>query len=146
MNAYHDTIDSPVGPLGVAADSDGALLAVSFIGGRDRRTMEQQLERDGFALVRDGRRTDRIRVELGEYLPREGAAHSMCRSCCAERRSKCLSGRRCGGFRSERSALTARSPQRLDGQPPYAPWDAPTRPIGSRSSFHPIGSSGPTVR
>ena len=67
MNAYVETIESPAGPLAFATDDRGALLWLQFTDGEYERTVEQELEREGFNLVQDRDITARVRSELLEY-------------------------------------------------------------------------------
>ncbi|GEM_PF-169680 len=67
MVAYLDTIEEAPGPLAFAVDDAGALLRLQFRDGRYARTVEQELEREGFRIARDRGRTARARVELLEY-------------------------------------------------------------------------------
>lgn len=66
--AYLDTIDSPVGSIQFATNSEGALLRLSFLDGHYPLTLPQELERDGFALSQDAARTEQIRAELLEFF------------------------------------------------------------------------------
>jgi methylated-DNA-[protein]-cysteine S-methyltransferase len=65
--AYLDTIEDAPGPLTFAVDDAGALLWLKFRDGCYARTVEQELEREGFDVARDERRTARARAELLEY-------------------------------------------------------------------------------
>ena len=67
MLAYVDTIEEAPGPLTFAVDEAGALLWLKFRDGRYARTVEQELEREGFRVARDRERTARARGELLEY-------------------------------------------------------------------------------
>jgi methylated-DNA-[protein]-cysteine S-methyltransferase len=67
MSAYLDTIEQAPGPLAFAVDDAGALLWLRFLDGRYERTVEQELEREGFRVARDQERTARARAELLEY-------------------------------------------------------------------------------
>ncbi len=66
-NAYLDTADSPAGPLAFAVDETGALLRTQFTNGRYVRSIEQELERAGYHLAQDGRRTAQAHEQLLEY-------------------------------------------------------------------------------
>lgn len=66
--AYLDMIDSPVGSIQFATNSEGALLRLSFLDGHYPLTLQQELERDGFALSQDTARTEQIRTELLEFF------------------------------------------------------------------------------
>ena len=68
MHAYLDRIDSPVGPIAFAADGDGALLGLTFLGGPSAPTLEQELERDGYHLRDPDGHTAHARRELCEYF------------------------------------------------------------------------------
>ena len=66
--AYLDTIDSPVGAIQFATNSEGALLRLSFLDGHYPLTLQQELERDGFALSQDAAHTGQARAELMEFF------------------------------------------------------------------------------
>ncbi len=65
--AYLDVADSPAGPLAFAVDETGALLRSQFVAGRYTVSIEQELERAGWALAHDADRTARARTQLLEY-------------------------------------------------------------------------------
>jgi methylated-DNA-[protein]-cysteine S-methyltransferase len=65
--AYLDTVGSPAGPLRFAVNADGALLFTSFLEGRYPLTIEQELRREGFEIIRDAARTSAARAQLAEY-------------------------------------------------------------------------------
>ncbi len=67
MNAYVATIESPAGPLTFATDERGALIWLQFADGEYERTVEQELEREGFSVEEDQEITTRARTELQEY-------------------------------------------------------------------------------
>jgi methylated-DNA-[protein]-cysteine S-methyltransferase len=71
MLAYLDTIEDAPGPVTFAVDEAGALLWLKFDDGRYARTVEQELEREGFRVARDRERTARARGELLEYCAGE---------------------------------------------------------------------------
>src|ERR1051326_8570579 len=66
--AYLEVIDSPIGSIQFATNSEGALLRLEFLEGHYPLTLQQQLERDGFALSQDGARTEHVRRELLEFF------------------------------------------------------------------------------
>lgn len=66
-----DEIESPAGPLAFAVNEDGALLWIQFTEGDYGRTMEQELESEGFEVSRDVGKTARAREELAEYATGE---------------------------------------------------------------------------
>ena len=66
--AYLDMIDSPVGSIQFATNSEGALLRLSLLDGHYPLTLQQELERDGFAFSQDTARTEQARVELLEFF------------------------------------------------------------------------------
>ncbi len=70
-HAYLDVIDSPVGAIQFATNNEGALLRVSFLDGHYPLTLQQELERDGFALSQDAARTEQARAELLEFFAGE---------------------------------------------------------------------------
>lgn len=67
MNAYVDTIESPAGPLAFATDDRGALLALQLTEGEYGRTIEQQLEWEGYEIRYDRGPGEQAREELLEY-------------------------------------------------------------------------------
>ena len=67
MNAYVDTIESPAGPLAFATDDEGALLWLQLTEGAYGRTIEQELEWEGYDVRQDRDATARAREELLEY-------------------------------------------------------------------------------
>jgi methylated-DNA-[protein]-cysteine S-methyltransferase len=67
VNAYMETIESPAGPLTFATDDQGALLWLQFTDGEYERTVEQELQREGFSVEQDQDVTARVRTELLEY-------------------------------------------------------------------------------
>ena len=71
MKAYVETVESPAGPLGFAVDEGGALVVLKFAEGEYERTIEQDLEREGFEIEEDLSRTARAREELLEYCAGE---------------------------------------------------------------------------
>jgi O-6-methylguanine DNA methyltransferase len=73
--AFLDTIDSPVGSIQFATNNEGALLRLSFLDGHYPLTLQQELERDGFALSQDAARTEQARAELLEFFA--GKRHSF---------------------------------------------------------------------
>jgi O-6-methylguanine DNA methyltransferase len=68
MHAYLDRIDSPVGPIAIAANGAGALLGLTFLEGPSTLALEQELERDGYHLCDPGGHTAQARRELCEYF------------------------------------------------------------------------------
>jgi|SRR5215218_4691754 methylated-DNA-[protein]-cysteine S-methyltransferase len=71
MNAYVDEIQSPVGDVVFATNEKGALLGLRFRKSRRRASLEKELERERFALLRDKRRTTAAREQLNEYFAGE---------------------------------------------------------------------------
>ena len=67
MNAYVETIESPAGRLAFATDDRGALLWLQLTEGEYERTVEQELEREGYDLGQDRNPTAQAREELLEY-------------------------------------------------------------------------------
>ena len=67
MNAYVDTIESPAGQLAFATDDRGALLWLQLTEGEYGRTVEQELEWEGYEVRQDRDATARAREELLEY-------------------------------------------------------------------------------
>ncbi len=67
MKAYVEEIESPAGPLVLAVEDGGALLWLQLTDGDYERTVEQELEREGFEVGQDPERTARAREELMEY-------------------------------------------------------------------------------
>jgi O-6-methylguanine DNA methyltransferase len=66
-NAYLDTVDSPAGPLAFAVDEAGALLRSQFVDGHYLISIEQELERAGYHLAQERRRTAQAREQLLDY-------------------------------------------------------------------------------
>ncbi len=67
MRAYVEEIESPAGPLVLAVNDAGALLWLQLADGNYERTVEQELEREGFEVGREPSRSARAREELMEY-------------------------------------------------------------------------------
>jgi methylated-DNA-[protein]-cysteine S-methyltransferase len=67
VKAYVETVESPTGPLVFAVDERGALILLKFAEGEYERTIEQDLQREGFEMEQDHGRTARVREELLEY-------------------------------------------------------------------------------
>jgi|SRR5579872_3250889 len=65
MNRYFRTLDSPIGPLGIIVNADGAVAEIEFLRTHRNRLMEH-LEREG--LEPDDRRTDGVVRQLDEYF------------------------------------------------------------------------------
>lgn len=65
--AYLDTAETPAGPLALAVNEDGALIRTQFVNGHYPTSIEQELERAGYALARDPQRTKRAREALLAY-------------------------------------------------------------------------------
>ena len=71
MNAYVDTVESPAGELAFAVDGEGALVFLRFEEGDGEIALEEELEDEGFVLLRDEGRTAGARKELREYYAGE---------------------------------------------------------------------------
>ena len=67
MNAYVDMVESPAGPLAFATNDSGALLWLQLTEGEYAWTVEQELEREGYAVRRDQGPSAQAREELREY-------------------------------------------------------------------------------
>ena len=67
MKVYVEEVESPAGPLVLAVDEVEALLWLQLTDGNYERTIEQELEREGFEAEREPARTARAREELMEY-------------------------------------------------------------------------------
>ena len=67
MYAYVETTDSPAGPISFAVDEGGGLVRLAFLGRTYPSSLEEQLQRSGFQVTEDGRRTAPARAELQEY-------------------------------------------------------------------------------
>lgn len=67
LKAYVETVGSPAGPLVLAVDGEGALLWLQFVEGEYGSTVEDELERQGYRVEEDSRRTARAREQLLEY-------------------------------------------------------------------------------
>lgn len=50
VDAYVDTVDSPVGVIAFATGGDGSLLAVKFLDGESPRALTDELEGEGFLI------------------------------------------------------------------------------------------------
>lgn len=68
VKAYVEIVESPAGLLAFAVNEREALVMLKFVEGEYERTIEQDLEREGFEIERDRSRTARAREELLEYL------------------------------------------------------------------------------
>jgi methylated-DNA-[protein]-cysteine S-methyltransferase len=77
MHAYLNEIDSPVGPVAFATDEAGALLGLRFRAGRRPAALEEGLQREGFALARDGDRSAAAREQLAEYFAGERRSFAL---------------------------------------------------------------------
>jgi methylated-DNA-[protein]-cysteine S-methyltransferase len=71
MHAYMDEIDSSVGAVVFATDEERALLGLRFRKRRRSASLEKELEREGFALTRNGNHTASAREQLVEYFAGE---------------------------------------------------------------------------
>jgi O-6-methylguanine DNA methyltransferase len=58
LQAYLDSLDSPIGALQFATTSEGALLGLHFLDGHYPLTLQQELERDGYELTQDLARSE----------------------------------------------------------------------------------------
>ena len=67
MKAYTGEIQSPAGPLSFAVDEDGALMRLHFVESDHGLVMEEDLEDEGYTVVKDDARTASVREELAEY-------------------------------------------------------------------------------
>lgn len=67
MTRYVSTLDSPIGPLIVVADGNGALTEIEFGRTHPDRFFER-MERAGAALERGAARTDAAARQLDEYF------------------------------------------------------------------------------
>jgi O-6-methylguanine DNA methyltransferase len=65
--AWLDAVESPAGPLAFAVDAQGALLALQFLDGEYRRSIEEELAERGYQVTRDPARTAAAREQLREY-------------------------------------------------------------------------------
>lgn len=77
MDAYLDTVDSPIGPIALAVDERGALLRIRFVDGSYDQTIEEVLVREGCALHPADGRADQARRELQEYWAGERTAFEV---------------------------------------------------------------------
>jgi methylated-DNA-[protein]-cysteine S-methyltransferase len=66
-----EIVESPAGPLAFAVDKWGVLVVLKFAEGEYERTIEQDLEHEGFETEEDLSRTARGREELLEYCAGE---------------------------------------------------------------------------
>lgn len=67
MIAYLDEVESPAGPIAFAVSEDGTLVRASFRDGAYERTIEQEIEKDGYRVDRLAEKTARVRAHLEEY-------------------------------------------------------------------------------
>lgn len=67
MEAYLETIETAGGPVTIAVDAHGALLQLSFGDGVYPRSIEEDLEHQGFVLRQASNQTAQARQELSEY-------------------------------------------------------------------------------
>lgn len=67
MNAYLDTLPSPVGPIAFAVDASAALLRLRFVAGSYTISIEEALRGDGFSVIPNDGRADQAKHELLEY-------------------------------------------------------------------------------
>jgi methylated-DNA-[protein]-cysteine S-methyltransferase len=77
MDAYLDTVDSPIGPIAIAVNQRGALLRIRFVDGRYDQTIEEVLLREGYALHPSSGHADQARRELVEYWAGERTAFDV---------------------------------------------------------------------
>lgn len=71
MIAYIDEVDSPAGRIALAVTDDGRLLRASFREGAYERTLEQEVEDDGYQIDRSPTGTAAARAQLEEYAAGE---------------------------------------------------------------------------
>jgi methylated-DNA-[protein]-cysteine S-methyltransferase len=71
VKGYMEIVESPAGPLAFAVDKRGVLVVLKFAEGEYERTIEQDLEHEGFEIEEDLSRTARVREELLEYCAGE---------------------------------------------------------------------------
>jgi methylated-DNA-[protein]-cysteine S-methyltransferase len=69
--AYASSVPSPIGPLLVVVDADGALLRIDFPAGASRERAAAELARRGIELVISEERTAAVRRQLDEYFAGE---------------------------------------------------------------------------
>jgi methylated-DNA-[protein]-cysteine S-methyltransferase len=62
-----DEVESPAGPLAFAVNGEGALIWVHFTGNDRELKAEEDLEREGFAVMVDEQKTAPAREELEAY-------------------------------------------------------------------------------
>lgn len=67
MKAYTGEIHSPAGPLAFAVDEGGTLIRLHFVESDHGAVMEEDLEDQGYSVVKDDARTASVREELSEY-------------------------------------------------------------------------------
>lgn len=67
MKAYTGEIQSPAGPLAFAVDGQGALMRLNFVESDHGAVMEEDLQDEGYIVVKDDARTASVREELSEY-------------------------------------------------------------------------------
>ena len=65
---YSSSVPSPIGPLLVVVDGDGAVVRIDFPGGALARQVAAELARRGVELVDSAERTAAVRRQLDEYF------------------------------------------------------------------------------
>jgi methylated-DNA-[protein]-cysteine S-methyltransferase len=68
MNAYVDSLSTPVGAVAVAVDDDGRLMGVDFIAAGEEDRLAAALRRRGYAIAPGRERCAEVRRQLGEYF------------------------------------------------------------------------------
>ncbi|TAM59615.1 methylated-DNA--[protein]-cysteine S-methyltransferase [bacterium] len=76
MTRYIATLDSPIGPLILAADAAGALTEIEFARAHAGRFFER-MERAGVTLARDAARTGTAARQLDEYFAGQRRAFDL---------------------------------------------------------------------
>lgn len=75
MIAYLDEAGSPAGAIAFAVNEDGALLRASFREGAYPKTIEEEIQDDGYGLARGSEKTTRVREQIEQYA--EGALQAF---------------------------------------------------------------------
>jgi methylated-DNA-[protein]-cysteine S-methyltransferase len=71
MTFYSTTVPSPIGPLLVVVDADGAVVRIDFPNGASRSEVAADLARRGIDLVDSEPKTRAVRRQLDEYFAGE---------------------------------------------------------------------------
>jgi methylated-DNA-[protein]-cysteine S-methyltransferase len=68
MDAYFETMESPLGPIRFAVDAEGALLGLKFLDGPYPLSLDEELRREGHLPAHGPERTAAARLQLEEFF------------------------------------------------------------------------------